>query len=58
MRVRVYARMYACMTEENRTHDQHTNGTHDHRKREEHRQSGKPAYICMIAGSEKKYEKS
>ena len=28
VRVRVYARMYACMIEENRTHDhdQHTNG--------------------------------
>ena len=31
VRVRVYARVYACMIEENRTHDhdRHTTGTHD-----------------------------
>ena len=35
---RMYVRVYACMIEEHRTHDQdrHTTGTHDHRKREEH----------------------
>ena len=46
MRVRVYA----CMTEENRTHD--------NRKREDHQQAEKPEYIRMIADNEKKYKKS
>ena len=47
------------MIEGNRTHDhdQHTNGTHDNRKREEHQQAGKSEYICMIAGNEKKNKK-
>ena len=65
VRVRVYARMYACMIEENRTHDhdQHTTGTGP----PEHTTAGKgrtqakrkkPVYICMFAGNEKKYKKS
>ena len=36
------------------TPTEHTNGTHHHRKREEHGQHGKPEYICMIAANEKK----
>ena len=62
---RIYARMYArasdCGQIASRTHDQdqdqHTIGTHDNRKREERRQSGKPEYICMFASDEKKYKK-
>ena len=56
----VYACMYACMIEGNRAHDQdrHTNGTHDHRKREDSGKAEKPAYIGIIAGNEKKYKKS
>ena len=53
-RVRVYVWQIAIGTQ---GHDQHTNGTHDHRKREEHQQAEKPEYICMIAGNEKKYKK-
>ena len=40
------------------TPPEHTTGTHDHRKREEHQQAGKPAYIGIIAGTEKKVKKN
>ena len=54
--VRMYARAYDCRTtQERRTH---TNGTHDHRKREDSGKTEKPVYICMFAGNEKKYKKS
>ena len=62
----VYACMYVCMIEENRTHDRHTfrtppeylRNTGHQRKREEHQQAEKPEYICVIADNEKKYKKS
>ena len=70
---RIYARMYArasdCRQIASRTHDQDQDQDqdtrprpahlrkHDQRKKEEHRQSGKPEYICMIAGNEKKVQK-
>ena len=65
VRACMYARVCACMIEENSyqdtrprpEHDQHTNGTRPP-EREEHRQSGKPEYICMFAVNEKKYKKS
>ena len=34
-----------------------TNGTHDHRQEMNTSNTGKPAYICMIADNEKKYKK-
>ena len=51
--------VYACMIEENRTHDQdrHTARTHDNRKREDSGKAGKPEYICMIIDNEKKVQK-
>ena len=58
--VRACVRVYACMTEENRTHDhdQHTTGTHDHRKREERRQHGKTCIYMYDFMRWKKYKKS
>ena len=63
---RVYARAYECgqivirhtTSGHSTAGTQDTTGTHDHRKREEHQQAGKPEYICMIADNEKKYKKS
>lgn len=47
----MYARVYDCgqIVISTHDHDQHTRGTHDHRK--------KPAYIGIFAGNEKKYKK-
>ena len=61
----VYACMYVCMIEENRTHDRHTSrtppeylrNTGHQRKREEHQQAEKPVYIGIIADNEKKVQK-
>ena len=38
----VYACMYACMIEGNRTHDQHTAGTQDTRQRSAHDRNTRP----------------
>ena len=63
MCARIYARMYARESDcgqiiiRTHDHDQHTNGTHDHRKREDSGKAGKSEYICMIADNEKKYKK-
>lgn len=62
--VRVYARMYARVyysgqiVIRTQDHNWHTNGTHDHQKREGTSNAGKPEYICMISGNEKKYKKN
>ena len=69
----MYARMYACMIEENRTHDHagtrpaHQRNTgHTTCTRPEHTTTGKerntgkaekPEYKCMFAGNEKKVKK-
>ena len=63
--MRVYARMYARASDcgqmiiRTHDHDQHTNGhsTNGTRTNGKGRTQGKPAYICMIAGNEKKYKK-
>ena len=58
MCARMYARMYDSGQIVIRTQDRHTSGTHDHRKREEHRTPAeKPEYICIIADNEKKVQK-
>ena len=56
---RIYARAYDCGQIVIRTHDhdRHTNGTHDHRKREDSGKAEKPEYICMIIDNEKKVQK-
>ena len=56
--VRMYARAYDCQDSTSGTSGTHTNGTHDHRKREDLGKTEKPVYICMFAGTEKKYKKS
>ena len=57
MRIRAYARVYARVYDSGqiviRTHDQHTNGTHDNRKREDSGNTEKPAYIGKFADNEK-----
>ena len=55
--VRMYARAYDCQDSTSGTSGTHTNGTHDHRKREDSGKAKKPVYICMFAGTEKKYKK-
>ena len=55
--VRMYARAYDCQDSTSGTSGTHTNGTHDHRKREDLGKTEKPVYICMFAGNEKKYKK-
>ena len=54
----MYARVYDCQDSTSGTSGTHTNGTHDHRKREDSGKTEKPVYICMIAGNEKKLKKS
>ena len=60
VRARMYARMYARAYEcgqiviRHTTSGHSTAGTHDHRKREEHQQAEKPAYIGKFAENEKK----
>ena len=66
---RIYARMYArasdCGQMTIREHDQiqdtRPGSGHQrtqHQRTHDNQQSGKPEYICMIAGNEKKYKKS
>lgn len=62
VRVRVYARIYARVydCQDSTGHTTRTRTPTDERKPPEkggHRQSGKPAYICMIMDNEKKYKK-
>ena len=63
MYTRMYARVYACMIEENRTHDQHTTGTQHQRTHQRNtrppEKRGTPAtrkdlHISLIAANEKK----
>ena len=62
--MRACVRMYARMTEENRTHDHDQDttgiGPPEHTTTGKERNAGnteKPAYIGIIAGNEKKYKK-
>ena len=70
VRVRVYARVCACIYARasdcgqiiirTHDHDQHTTGTGppEHTTTGKGRTQGKPAYICMKIDNEKKYKKS
>ena len=57
MCARACMRVYARMIEGNRTHDQDRHKTGTPTEHTTTGKAGKPEYICMIAGTEKKYKK-
>ena len=57
MCARMYARAYECGQIAIRTHDKDRHTTSTPTEHKTTGKAGKPAYICMIAGNEKKYKK-